>query len=258
MNIVVCIKQIPDTTDVKFDRETGRLKREGQPATINALDEHAVEEALRLKEQHGGAVTALTMGPEQAVDALKHAVAMGADEAIHVCDDALAGADTLATSYLLARAILKIGAVDLILCGAETIDGATACVGPGVAQNLQIPCVCFVQKIEGIADGKITVQRMMEEGYDRVECPLPALLTVVKGINVPRISSLKGKMRAKKRQPRALTVADLPEVKPERVGAAGSATRVTRTFAPEKRPEGLMLEGEVEEIAEQLYRHLRK
>ena len=273
MNIVVCIKQVLDTTDIKFDPATGYLKRAGVPVMISSLDEYAVEEALRLKEAHGGTVKALAMGPASAIETLRHAIAMGADDAVHVCDDACAGADSVATAYVLARAIAKIGAVDLVICGAESIDGNTAYVGPAVAEMLGLPCVTFVSKIEEIAPGasdaagngsgaggnggKLVARRMMEEGYDRGECPTPAVLTVVKAINEPRISSLKGKMRAKKYQPEVVAVAALPSVNPARVGAAGATSRVVRTFPPDPRPTGVVIMGEPDEIAEKLYQALR-
>jgi electron transfer flavoprotein beta subunit len=264
MNIVVCIKQVLDTTDIKFDQATGYLKRAGAPVMISSLDEYAVEEALRLKEAHGGTVKVLAMGPATAIETLRHAIAMGADDAVHVCDDALAGSDSAATAYVLARAIAKIGAADLIICGAETIDGNTAYVGPAVAEMLGLPCVTFVSKIEEIvpgaggSGGKLVARRMMEEGYDRVECPTPAVLTVVKAINEPRISSLKGKMRAKKYQPEVVAVAALPSVDPARVGAAGATSRVVRTFPPEPRPTGVVITGEPDEIAEKLFQALKK
>jgi len=261
MNIVVCIKQVPDTTDARFDPQTGLLRREGQPATLNALDEYAVEEGLRLREKlGGGTVTALTMGPPQAVEALRHCVAMGADEAVLLTDSALAGSDAPATVYALSRALVKMGPPDLILCGAESADGATACVGPGLARALNLPCVTFVRKIESIdpACGKAVVQRIMEEGYDRLEIDLPAVLTVVKEINEPRISSLKGKMRARKYEPKQIAAADLDGATPDRLGLQGSAARVVRTFAPEARPAGVMLEGEPDEVAAKLYDNLKK
>jgi len=258
MNIVVCIKQILDTTDVRFDAATGYLKREGQPTTINSLDEYAVEEALRLKEAHGGTVTVLSMGPSQAVDTLKHAVAMGADEAVHLCDAAFAGADTLATTYALSRAIAAMEGVDLIICGAESVDGNTAYVPSALATALKAPFVAFVTKIEEIGGGKMVVQRLMEQGYDRIESPTPAVISVVKGINEPRISSLKGKMRAKKYQPAVKTAADLAGAEAAKLGAAGSTSKVLRTYAPEARPAGVMLTGEPAEIADKLYAALTK
>ncbi len=257
MNIVVCVKEILDSTDVKFDAQTGRLVRDGQPGTINALDEYAVEEALRLKEAQGGTVTVLSMGPAKAEAAWRHAIAMGADKAIHVTDEALAGGDTVASAYALARALARKGDFDLVLCGSETLDGNTAYIGSAIAQNLGLPCVTFVQKIEQIGDGKAVVQRMMEAGYDRVETALPAVLTVVKAINEPRISSLKGKMRAKKEAAEVVKAADLPGASADRLGAAGSTSRVTRTFPPQARPKGALFEGEPDAIADQLFNALK-
>ena len=256
MNIVVCIKQILDTTDIRFDPESKRLKREGQPTTINSLDEYAVEEGIRLKEAHGGTVTVVTMGPSQSVDTLKHAVAMGADEAVHLCDEAFAGADTLATTYALSRAVAAMGEVDLILCGVESVDGNTAYVPSALATALKVPFVAFVTKIEEIGGGKMVVQRLMEQGYDRVESATPAVLSVVKGINEPRISSLKGKMRAKKYKPEVKAAGDLEGADASKLGASGSTSKVLRTYAPEARPEGVMLEGEPAEVAEKLYEAL--
>lgn len=259
MNILVCIKQILDTAEVRFDADSGCLKREGQPTTINSLDEYAVEEALRLKEAHGGEVTVMTMGPAQAVDTLKHAVAMGSDASIHLCDAAFAGADTLATTYALSRAAAAMDpAPDLIICGAESVDGNTAYVPSALAASLQIPYVTFVTKIEEIGEGKMIVRRLMEQGYERVECPTPALISVVKGINEPRISSLKGKMKAKKHQPVTMAAADLPGADAAQLGRQGSTSKVLRTFPPEPRPDGVMLEGEPEEIAQKLYEALSK
>ena len=257
MNIVVLVKQVIDSTEGKFNPETGRLVRDSQPITINALDEYAVEEALRLKEKHGGTVTALSMGPAGAVETLKHAVAMGADEAAILCDDALAGSDSQATAYVLARALTTMGQVDLVLCGAESFEGATASVGAAVAATLELPCVTFVKAIEEIGGDKAVVRRAMEEGYDRVETPLPAILTVIKEINVPRISSLKGKMRAKKYEPKKIAVADLPEVNADRLGLKGSRTRVVRTFPPAPRPSGVVIEGEPAEMADKLFAALK-
>jgi len=256
MNIVACVKQILDTTDVRFDADTHFVKREGQATTINSLDEYAVEEGLRLKEQHGGTVTVLTMGPAQAADTIKHAIAMGADEAVHVSDPALAGSDCYATAKALAHALAKMGEVDLVICGAESVDGNTAYVGQALAALLQVPHVTFVCKIEQLAEGKMTVQRLMEEGYDRLEVSLPAVITVVKAINEPRISSLKGKMRAKKFQPKTMALADLG-LAADQVGTAGSTARVLRTFPPVPRPSGVIFDGEPDEIAEKLYRALK-
>lgn len=258
MHVLVCVKQILDTTDVRFDPETGYLKRDGLPVTINSLDEYAVEEGLRLREKHGGKVTVLSMGKEKAVDTLKHAIAMGADEAVLLSDPALAGSDTAATAYALSRAVLKLEEKpDLIICGAETVDGNTAYVGPALATWLNLPYVTFVEKIDEMDGGKMTLRRMMEEGFDKVACPLPALITVVKNINEPRISSLKGKMKAKKYKPEVWALADLPDCDASLVGEAGSVSKVLQTAPPPPRPSGEMIEGEPEEIAEQLYAKLK-
>jgi electron transfer flavoprotein beta subunit len=255
MNTVACIKHLLDTTDIRFD--DGRLKREGQPVIINSLDEYAVEEGIRQKEAAGtGKVTVLTVGPEKAGDPLKHGIAMGADDGYHICDEALAGSDSVATARVIAAALEKIGDFDLVTFGAETVDGNTAYVGPAVAERLGLPCVTFVSKIEEAGDGKIVVQRIMEEGYDRIEMSLPAVITVVKSLNEPRISSLKGKMKAKKFKPTMWSLADLG-VDAAMVGQEGATSRVTSTYPPEPRPSGQMLEGEPGEVAEQLYQALK-
>ena len=198
MNIVVCIKQVPGTTTVKINPETGTLMREGVEAVVNPFDEYAIEEALRIKERIGGTVKVITMGPPQAEDALKTAISMGADECFLITDRAFGGADTWATSYTISKGIQSLGQVDLIICGKQAIDGDTAQVGPGVAEMLGLPFVAWVRKVEEITEQVIRVERLMEDGYEVVEMPLPGLITVVKEINVPRLDSLKGKMRAKK------------------------------------------------------------
>ncbi|MBU1912733.1 MAG: electron transfer flavoprotein subunit beta/FixA family protein, partial [Candidatus Omnitrophica bacterium] len=198
MNIIVCIKQVPDTTNIRIDPETNTLVRSGVQSIINPFDMYAIEEAVRLKEKFGGLVTILTMGPPQAEEALREAISLGADEAVLVSDRAFAGSDTWATSYTLSRTIQKIAKFDLLICGKQAIDGDTAQVGPGIAAFLDIPQITFVKKIEDIKDSLIRAERMTEEGYDIVESPLPCLITVVKEINEPRLPSLKGKMRAKK------------------------------------------------------------
>lgn len=256
MNVAVLIKQVPETTDVKINRETNTLMREGVASIINPFDMYAIEEALRIREQHGGKVTVITMGPPQAEEALRQALALGADEAVLLSDRAFAGADTLATSYTLAKAIEKLGGFDLVICGKQAADGDTAQVGPEVAENLDLPHVTYVRKIEELslgspdsdgsgsrgAPGFIRVQRMTEEGYEVIESPLPALITVVKEINEPRMPSIKGMLRAKKAAITSWTAADLG-VDASRVGLAGSPTRVIRVFTPEQRRRGEIIEG---------------
>ncbi|RLD12325.1 MAG: electron transfer flavoprotein subunit beta, partial [Chlamydiae bacterium] len=177
MNIVVCIKQVPDSGDVKINPETKTLMREGVDAVINPFDCYALEEGVRLKERFGGTVTAISMGPPQAEKALREAISLGADKAVLVSDRAFAGSDTLATSYALSTAIKKLGDVDIIITGKQAIDGDTAQVGPGIAVHLDMPQITYVRKIEELADGKIRAERMNEEGYDIIEADLPVLIS---------------------------------------------------------------------------------
>ena len=179
MNIIVCIKQVPDAKDVRLDPETNTLAREGVESIMNPYDQHALEEAVRLREAHGGEVVAVTMGPPQAEDMLRLALSCGADKAVLVSDRAFAGSDTWATSYTLEQAIKHIGDFDLILCGKQAIDGDTAQVGPGLAMRLDIPYTTCVQNIRESGSMSLVVERMMDDGYDVVEITLPALLSVV-------------------------------------------------------------------------------
>jgi electron transfer flavoprotein beta subunit len=251
VNIVVCIKQVPGTTQVKINPETGTLIRDGVEAIVNPFDEYAIEEALRIKEKIGGVVKVITMGPPQADTALRTAIAMGADEGILVSDRAFAGSDTWTTSYTLSAAIKTLGKVDLVICGKQAIDGDTAQVGPGVAEMLDIPFVAWVKKIEEITESYIRVQRLMEDGYDVIEMPLPALITVVKEINVPRMASLKGKMRAKNAQITILDSTKIP-VDPAKIGLKGSPTQVLRSFVPERKSGGEKISGETEELVKKI------
>jgi len=255
MKIIVCVKQVPDAKDVRLDPKTNTLSREGVQAIMNPYDRHALEEAVRLKEQHGGTVTVLSMGPPQAEEMLREAVSCGADEAVLVSDRAFAGADTWATTYTLSQAIKKIDDFDLILCGKQAIDGDTAQVGPGLAERLDIPFVAYVRKINDCIADTIRAERLMDDGYDLVEVALPALFTVVKEINEPRIPSLKGKMRAKKIDITKLTAVDI-EADPEQLGLKGSTTQVVRVFSPELRGERCMLAGTATEQVAQLYEKL--
>jgi len=251
MNIIVCIKQVPETTEVRINPETNTLMREGVKSIINPFDMYAIEEAVRLKERFGGKVSILTMGPPQADSALREAISMGADEGFLVCDRAFAGSDTWATSYTLAGAIRKIGAFDLIICGKQASDGDTAQVGPGISTHLNIPQVTYVKKVEEATDKSMRLERMLEEGYEIIETPLPALLTVVKEINEPRIPSLKGLMRAKSAKITMLTQKEL-DLDPQQIGLCGSPTQVVKIFTPTPRAGGQMLTGEVSDIARKL------
>jgi len=256
MKIVVCIKQVPDTTEVKLDPETNALIREGVPSIVNPFDMYAIEEGLRLREKIAGStVTAITMGPPQAADALREVIAVGVDDAIHLCDRKLAISDTWATSYALSCALKKIGA-DITICGKQAIDGDTAQVGPGIAEWLDIPFVAFVKKIQSVDSEKIVVERMMETGFDVIESPLPVVITVVKEINEPRIPSLKGKMRAKKAEIVTWTAKDI-DAESSRIGLEGSPTKVVKIFTPPPRTGGRMLNGEPGEIAVELVEMLK-
>jgi len=252
MNIVVCIKQVPETTEVRINPETNTLIREGVKSIINPFDMYAIEEGVRLKERFGGKVTVIAMGPPQAEAALREAISLGADEGMLVCDRAFAGSDTWATSYTLANVIKKCGEFDLILCGKQASDGDTAQVGPGISTHLDIPQVTYVKKIEEVKDKKVMrVERMMEEGFEIIEVNLPALLTVVKEINEPRLPSLKGMMRSKQAKITLWTQKELA-LDPQKIGLCGSPTQVVKIFTPPPRVGGQMLGGEPHEIAAQL------
>ena len=251
MNIVVCIKQVPDAKDVRLDPKTNTLAREGVQSIINPYDRHALEEAVRLKEKYSGNVTVLTMGPPQAEEILREAIACGADDAVLVSDRAFAGSDTWATTYTLEKAIAKVGNPDLILCGKQAIDGDTAQVGPGLAVRIGIPYVTCIRKISEYSDDTFVVERMMDDGYDEIEVKKPVLFTVVKEINEPRFPSLKGKMKAKKVSINTLTADDL-DADLSLLGLAGSPTKVVRVFAPELKGDRTMIEGTVDEQVEQL------
>jgi electron transfer flavoprotein beta subunit len=251
MNIIVCIKQVPNTTDVKIDPVTNTLIRDGVESVINPFDAYAIEEGVRLKERFGGKVTVVTMGPPQAESALREAVSLGCDEAILVSDRKFAGSDTWATSYTLSCAIKKIGAFDIIICGKQASDGDTAQVGPGISTHLDIPQVTYVKKIEEIADSNARVERMTEEGYDIVLAPLPCLITVVKEINTPRLPSLKGMMRSKSAVITKWNADDIG-ANPKNLGLEGSPTRVVKIFTPPARKGGEMLKGDTADIASEL------
>jgi len=255
MNIIVCIKQVPDTTDVKIDPKTGTLIREGVPSIVNPDDKFAIEAALRLKDKHGGKVTAISMGPPQADDALREVSAMGVDELILLSDRAFAGADTLATSYTLATAVKKVGGYDLVLCGRQAIDGDTAQIGPQMAEYLELPQITYVRGFE-LSGGKLVVEREMEDGFERIETKLPALLTLVKGEFSPRYPTLRGISEAyREKKVQVWTAKDI-DADPDQIGSNGSPTWVHKTFAPEPKGAGKMITGSKDEAARQLLKHL--
>lgn len=254
MKIVVCIKQVPDSAEVRINPETNTLMRDGVPSIINPYDMHALEAGLQIREKTGGSVTAITMGPPQAESALREALSLGVDQAVLLSDRAFAGSDTWATAYTLAKGIAHVGA-DLIICGKQAIDGDTAQVGPEIAEFLDMPHVSYIRRIDEVSEQRIVVQRLMDDGYDVVEAALPVLLTVVRELNEPRMPSLKGKMAAKKAEIKKLSSADIG-TEEDSVGLKGSPTQVRNIFAPEARKNRKMLEGTAEEKVNALVREL--
>jgi len=256
MNIVVCLKQVPGTTDVKIDPETNTLIRQGIKNIINPFDTYALEEGVRIKERCGGKVTVISMGPPQAEEMLREAISQGADEAILLSDSAFAGADTWATAYTLAAAINKLGQYNIIICGRQTLDGDTGQVGPELAEMLEIPFVAYVSQIEEIADGRIRVRRMIDEGHEVIQAPLPAVITVTKEINVPRLPSLRG---IAKSESATIPIWNSSELgaDPDRVGLSGSFTRVIKVFSPQRTCQAEIFQGELEGQVDRLVDKLK-
>lgn len=254
MRIIVCVKQVPDPEHASMDVESGTVVRDGVELIVNPFDLYAVEEALKIKEEFGGEVIAISMGPPQAEDALKEVIAMGADEGILLTSLDFAGADTWATSYTIAMACRKIGDFDIILCGKQAIDGDTAQVGPGVAAQLGIPQITFVRRIDEISEKKIKAERLVEGGYEVISSPLPVVMTVVKEINEPRLPTLKGKIKAKKTEIKKWEPEDIGADK-NRIGLNGSPTRVDEIFTPKLTKEGKRFnEDEIEEAVIEIFK----
>jgi len=258
MRIVVCIKQVPATNDASIDPETKRIVREGVKAILNPFDTYAVEEGVLLRERFGGEVVALSMGPPKAEAVLREAVSQGADRAVLLSHRAFGGSDTWATSYALACAIRTLGGADLVICGKQAVDGDTAQVGPGIAAHLGWPQATHVMKVRDATPQTLTAVRMHEDGYDVCELPLPAVITVVKDINQPRVPTLKGRLASQK-----ITI---PVWTPETIGADtakigldGSPTRVVKTEPPPARHKATRrIEGTADACAAELVRELRK
>jgi electron transfer flavoprotein beta subunit len=257
MHIAVCIKQVPDTKNVRIDPDTHTLVRQGVECIINPFDLFAVEAALKIKDENQARVTVITMGPPQAEEALRETISRGVDDAVLLSDRAFAGSDTWATSTTLAAAVRKLKDVDLVLCGKQAVDGDTAQVGPEMATLLDIPFATFVKKIETMDGTHLKVTRQTDEGTEVWKLPTPALITVIKEVGEPRLPSLRHKMRAKKVEVPVWGAADLG-LDPDRVGLCGSFTQVVRVFSPPRRSDRVIIEGTVEEQADQLYRYLKE
>ncbi|EDS77289.1 electron transfer flavoprotein subunit beta/FixA family protein [Clostridium massiliodielmoense] len=246
MKIVVCLKQVPDTNQVKIDPVTGTLVREGVPSIINPEDKNALEEALRLKDENGATVTVISMGPPQAEAALREAMAMGADDAILISDRAFAGADTLATSYALAGALKKLE-YDIIFAGRQAIDGDTAQVGPEIAEHLELPQVTYVEKVDVNGD-KLTVRRALENGYEMLEVQTPCLLTAIKELNEPRYMDMRNVFGLFEREVKVWSADDI-DVDKALLGLKGSPTKVKRSMTKEAKGQGEVVNMPVKEAA---------
>lgn len=259
MKVIVCIKQVPETTDVAINPETNTLIRDGVCSIINPFDTYAIEEAIRLKERFGAQTCVISMGPPQAEASLREALSMGIDEAVHLCDRAYAGSDTWATGLILAKAIEKIGEYDLIICGKQASDGDTAQVGPGIATQNNLPQATYIRKIDHIDEKRkvIKVERLVEDGYEVIEVKFPALITVVKEINEPRLPSLRGKLRSKKQQIPVWTHRDLG-LNEEEIGLNGSPTQVVKIFSPPPRKKGVIFEDDTEKGVKVVAGELKK
>ena len=248
MKILVCVKQVPDTNEVKIDPVKGTLIRDGVPSILNPDDANALEAALQLKDQDPAVqVAVLTMGPPQATYMLRECLAMGADEAYLLSDRAFGGADTCATSTTIAAGIRKVEGVDVIFAGRQAIDGDTAQVGPQVAQRLGVPVVTYVQDIK-MGDGSVTVQRQMEDGYEVIQVTTPCLLTCVKELNEPRYMSVGAIVDAYKKEITVWNHADV-DLDPKNCGLNASPTQVFRSFTPPQKGKGEMLSGTIDKMA---------
>ena len=257
LKIIVLVKQVPNTSEVKIDPKTGSLIREGVESIMNPEDRCGLESALRLKEQFGGSVIAVTMGPPQAVDVLTEALGMGADEGVLMSDRFFAGADTWATAYTLGLGLDKLRPFDLVVAGRQAIDGDTAQIGPQVAEGLGLPQATYVRKIE-LREGRLLCERVVDDGIEKVEMPLPALITVLEAVGEPRYPRIPNLLAAcePKAKIRVLNAADVG-ARADMTGLAGSFTNVVKTFSPKVKREGRTLDGNPGEIAKALTTGLR-
>ncbi|MDF2537173.1 MAG: electron transfer flavoprotein subunit beta [Herbinix sp.] len=258
MNILVCIKQVPDTNKVEVDPVTGVLKRNGVESKMNPYDLYAIETALRIKEKTGGEIWAVSMGPGQAASAIKEAFAMGVDHGALISDRKFGGADVLATSYAISQGIKKLGDFDLILCGKQTTDGDTAQVGPEVSEWLNIPCLSNVSKIAEIGEEDMTVEMDMTHDIEIAKIKFPCLLAVDKDIFMPRLPSYVKKQETKDREITIITLNDLEDKNEKNYGLNGSPTQVERIFPPEVNSHREMWNGTGTELTDQLVTKLKE
>ncbi len=254
MDIIVCVKQVPGSTQVEIDPVTGTMKRDTVAGKLNPYDLFALETAFTLKETYGGTVKTLSMGPNQAAAALKETLWMGASEGVLLSDRKFGGADVAATSTALSLGVGEMGHYDLILCGKQTTDGDTAQVGPELAERLGIDHAANVTKVVSVEDGYVTVDIDLDTAIERLKIKLPCLLTVDKDLNTPRLPSfIKKKEIEGKENIRILSVADIPAADETKLGLKGSPTQVERIFPPEKNTDKEILNGSAEELADSLF-----
>lgn len=258
MKICVLLKQVPDTDNVKLDPETGTMIREGLGSIINPLDLHALEEALRFKKDHSAHVTVITMGPPSAEEALKEALAMGADRILLATDRKFAGADSWSTSKVLSEIVRETDNFDLIFAGEKATDGETGQVGPEVAAMLDIPFSTYVSEIKKTAENKITVKRTVEDGYEYQKIPFPCLVTVLGDINQPSMPTLNGKKKARRSEVERIT-AEETTINPAHLGLKGSPTRVAKISTPQLMRESKKYSGsKIDEGIEELIKKLKE
>lgn len=261
MNIVIPIKQVPETSNVKMDEESGTMKREGVESIVNPLDLYAIEVGINLKEEYGGKVTVISMGPSSAEKALKEAISMGCDDGILLSGKEFAGSDTWATSYALSSAIKEIGDFDLILSGERATDGDTGQVGPGIASFMDLPLATYTSEIVDMEEDNIIVERMVEEGYETLKLPLPCLLTVVKEVSFPRLPTLRGKQKARKVEIPVWNSENI-DMDQDKLGLGGSPTRVVNIDRPKVTRGGKKVdareEDKLDECVKELFKYMKE
>lgn len=257
VKVIACIKQVPEISEVMIDPETNTLKREGVPSIINPFDENAVEEGLRIRDEHSGELIVITMGPPQAEKALRDCLALGADKAILISDKVFAGSDTLATAYTLSLAIKQLSP-DLVICGKQAIDGDTAQVGPELAEQLRMPQITYVKKVEVNEDKKrIILHRETDDGYEIIQCKMPVLITVLKILNEPRYPSINGYRAARKKEVKVMKASDLG-ADFAMLGADGSPTQVVKIFTPQLRQKGKLLTLESKDASKEIINFMQQ